>query len=384
VRQRELNFEPNSQYMYSNSGYFLLSQIVKRVSGEPLGQFAKERIFQPLGMRHTMIVDDHTLVVPGRSGSYAPRKGGGFQVDMSNWEQTGDGAVDTTVGDLALWDRNYDHPVVGGQRLVDELQTQGILNDGTKISYAAGLEIGIYRGLRRVSHAGSWQGFRAEYERYPDQQLSLITLCNVANAEPGSRTSKVADILLAGKLGPAPDRTPITLGDDRLRPYAGLYWSERDNDVRRIEFRDHKLFVASGFVPGTELVPYADGEFGLGPVTIRFRDNGGRPQMLLAAAGETLDRHEPAHPTTDQLQALAGRYHSDELQVTWSVEMQAGKLVLHDIGANPDKVSTDKNYDLDPAVANVYTAGPYVLQFDSQGMRVSIGRASGIRFVRMQ
>lgn len=384
VRQRELNFEPNSRYMYSNSGYFLLSQIVKRVSGKPLSQFAKERIFQPLGMTHTVIVGDHTLVVPGRSGTYAPRKGGGFEVDMSNWEQTGDGAVDTTVGDLALWDRNYDHPVVGGQRLVEELQTQGILNDGKKISYAAGLEIDAYRGLRRVSHGGAWQGFRAEYERFPDQKLSLISLCNVANADPGSRTSKVADILLDGRLGPAPARTRISLSDARLRPYAGLYWSERDHDVRRVEFRDNKLFLSPGLGPARELVPYADGEFGLGPATLRFRDNAGRPQMLVAAADETLDRYEPAHPTADQMRALVGRYHSDELQVTWFVAMPAGKLVLQDIGANPDKVSTDKNYDLDPAVPNVFTAGPYVVQFDSQGMQVSIGRASGIRFARMR
>lgn len=389
ARQRELNFEPNSRYMYSNSGYVLLSQIVKRVSGMPLAQFAKKNIFVPLGMTHTLIVDDHTLVIPGRSGTYAPqRSGGGFEIDMSNWEQTGDGAVDTTVGDLARWDRNFDHPTVGGKWLIDELETQGVLNDGNKIDYAAGLVIGTYRGLRTVSHGGSWQGFRAQFERFPDQGVTLITLCNAANANPGVRTDKVADILLGSKMAPAPQRTRVSLSDDQLRQYAGLYWSETDRDVQRVEFRDHKLFLQSGYGPGIGLVPFANGEFGLGPdegnATLRFTQNAGHEQMVLPGEDEALDRVEPAHPTEGQMRAMAGHYHSDELQVTWGVAMDGSRLVLNANGANPDKVSSDKTYGLVPVVPDVFTAGPYVVQFDSDGMRVSVGRAGGIRFVKTQ
>lgn len=389
ARQRELNFEPNSRYMYSNSGYVLLSQIVKRVSGMPLAQFAKKNIFIPLGMTHTLIVDDHTLVIPGRSGTYAPQEsGGGFEIDMSNWEQTGDGAVDTTVGDLARWDRNFDHPVVGGKWLIDELETQGVLNDGKKIDYAAGLVIGTYRGLRIVGHGGAWQGFRAQFERFPDQELTLITLCNVGNANPGARTDKVADILLASQMAPAPQHTRVSLSDDQLRQYEGLYWSETDRDVRRVEFRDHKLFLQSGYGPGIGLVPFANGGFGLGPdmgnTTLRFTQNAGRQQMVLPGGGETLDRVEPARPTENQMRAMAGHYRSNELQVTWTLALEGAGLVLHADGANPNKVSSDRTYDLVPAVSDVFTAGPYVIEFDSDSMRVSVGRAAGLRFVKAQ
>jgi CubicO group peptidase (beta-lactamase class C family) len=388
ARQHQLNFEPNSRYMYSNSGYVLLSQIVKRVSGMPLAQFAKKNIFTPLGMTRTVIVDDHTLVIPGRSGTYAPqRSGGGFEINMSNWEQTGDGAVDTTVGDLARWDRNFDHPVVGGKWLIDELETQGVLNDGKRIDYAAGLVIGTYRGLRTVSHGGAWQGFRAQFERFPDEGLALITLCNVANANPGALTDKVADILLGRKMAPAPQHTRVSLSDGQLRQYEGLYWSAPDRDVLRVEFRDHKLFLQTGFGPGIGLVPFANGEFGLGPelgsATLRFTQNAGRLQMVMPG-DETLDRVELARPTEEQMRAMTGRYRSDELQVTWNVTMDGGKLVMHANGANPNKVSSDRTYDLVPAVSNVFTAGPYVAQFDADGMRVSVGRAAGIRFVKAQ
>lgn len=389
ARQRELNFEPNSRYMYSNSGYVLLSQIVKRVSGMPLAQFAKKNIFVPLGMMHTVIVDDHTMVIPGRSGTYAPqRSGGGFEIDMSNWEQTGDGAVDTTVGDLARWGRNFDHPVVGGKRLIDELETQGVMNDGKKIDYAAGLVIGTYRGLRIVGHGGAWQGFRAQFERFPDQGLTLITLCNVGNANPGEYTNKVADILLGRKMAPAPQHTRVSLSDDQLHQYEGLYWSQTDRDIQRIEFRDHKLFLQSGYGPGIALVPFANGEFGLGPdtgdATLRFTQNAGRPRMVMPGGDETLDRVEPAHPAENQMRALAGRYRSDELQVTWTIALEGAGLVLHADGANPNKLSSDRTYALVPAVPNVFSAAPYVVQFDSNGMRVSVGRAAGIHFVKAQ
>lgn len=135
-------------------------------------------------------------------------------------------------------------------------------------------------------------------------------------------------------------------------------------------------------------MPFANGEFGLGPdegnATLRFTQNAGRQQMVLPGGDEALDRVEPAHPTENQMRAMIGRYHSDELQVTWRVAMDGSALALNANGANPDKVSSDKTYNLVPAVTDVFTAGPYVVQFDSNGMRVSVGRAGGIRFAKAQ
>ena len=106
ARQKHLNFEPGAEFLYSNSGYFLLSVVVKRASGKSLPEFARERIFEPLGMKDTHIHDDHTLVVARRATGYEPREQGGFAIDMSDFEQTGDGAVMTTVEDLARWDES--------------------------------------------------------------------------------------------------------------------------------------------------------------------------------------------------------------------------------------------------------------------------------------
>jgi len=99
----------------------LLSVIVKRVTGQTLAEFVRRRIFAPLGMTHK---------------GYAPIANGRFKNSMSNWQQTGDGAVQISIEDAGKWDENFYRPRVGGQRLVDELQTPGHLVNGTRLDYA--------------------------------------------------------------------------------------------------------------------------------------------------------------------------------------------------------------------------------------------------------
>lgn len=197
ARQKTLNFTPGQQYLYSDTNYFFLSLVVKRVSGQTLREFALQRIFKPLGMTSTHFHDDHTMIVPQRATGYAPHAGGGFEIDMSNFEELGDGSVMTTVEDLARWDQNFYTPIVGGQNAIDELQRVGIRNDGRKTSYGMGLVLDRYRGLPRVQHSGEWVGYRSGFIRFPEQKLSVIALCNViGDMNPLALTEKL----------PLPDR----------------------------------------------------------------------------------------------------------------------------------------------------------------------------------
>ena len=163
TRQKALNFAPGSDWLYSNTGFFLLSVIVKRVSGKTLREFAAENIFSPLGMTHTQYRDDHTSVVPNRAMAYDPKEhADGYVFDVSYFEQTGDGAVHTSVEDMQKWDENFYSARIGGIEFLAEIQEQGKLNSGKVLDYAKGLFIEDYRGLRTVSHGGAWGGYRAE------------------------------------------------------------------------------------------------------------------------------------------------------------------------------------------------------------------------------
>lgn len=199
ARQRGVNFEAGAEYRYSNTGYFLLSQVVQRVSGKPLREFTAERIFGPLRMTHTRYVNRHDEIVPGKAASYRPDPSGGFRLALANWEQTGDGAVNTSVEDLVKWDRNFSTGLVGAAAALHELEQTGVLNDGTPITYAKGLVVDRRGGLRQVSHGGSWAGFRAWATRFPEAETSVICLCNLSSAGPTALGTAVADLVLSGR-----------------------------------------------------------------------------------------------------------------------------------------------------------------------------------------
>lgn len=239
TRQRQLNFMPGEEFLYSNSGYFLLGQIVESVAGKTLAQAAAELIFEPLGMNATHFHDDTDRIVPSRATGYASAPGGGFQVSMTTLPIVGDGGVFTTVNDLLAWDRNfYDNRLgKGDPELISRWQEQAVLDNGEQLPYAAGINVGNHRGLRLLSHGGAFVGFRADILRYPDQRFGVITLCNFAAANPSRLARQVAEQYLDEQMEPPREREVAATEDAEaeqeefplpaaeLRQYAGRYVS---------------------------------------------------------------------------------------------------------------------------------------------------------------
>jgi CubicO group peptidase (beta-lactamase class C family) len=255
-RQKALNFAPGSDWLYSNSGFFLLSIIVKRASGKTLREFAAENIFTPLEMTHTQYRDDHASLIANRALAYDEKeKKDGYTLNVSYFEQTGDGAVHTSVEDLLKWDENFYSPRVGGQDFLTELQEHGKLNSGKALDYAKGLFVGDYRGLHTVSHGGAWGGYRAELLRFPEQRFSVACLCNVGNANPTERAYEVADAYLGSLMKPREQKKPeetekkekseISLATPQLQNYAGDYWSEELGVTYRLAVVEGRIKVVA-------------------------------------------------------------------------------------------------------------------------------------------
>jgi CubicO group peptidase (beta-lactamase class C family) len=257
VRQKALNFAPGSDWLYSNTGFFLLSVIVKRASGKTLREFAADNIFTPLQMTHTQYRDDHTSLIENRAMAYDPgEKGVGYSLDVSYFEQTGDGAVHTSVEDLQKWDENFYSGQIGGKEFLAEIQEQGKLNSGKVLDYAKGLFHREYRGLHAVRHGGSWGGYRAELLRFPEQHFSVACLCNLGNANPEQRAERVADVYLGSLMKPKeprkePERRPetekksVTLTAEQLAAYAGDYWSQELGITYRLGVEGSNLKVVA-------------------------------------------------------------------------------------------------------------------------------------------
>ena len=113
-RQKELNFKPGEKFLYCNTGYTLLAQVVKRVSGKSLREFTEERIFKPLNMTSTHFRDDHAEIVKRQAYGYVPDKAT-FRLSVTNFDTVGATSLLTTVEDLAVWDRNFYDKRVGGE-----------------------------------------------------------------------------------------------------------------------------------------------------------------------------------------------------------------------------------------------------------------------------
>jgi CubicO group peptidase (beta-lactamase class C family) len=211
ARQQELNFMPGEDHLYSNSGYFLLSQIVKRVTGTSLREYADAAIFRPLGMLHTHFHDDHTEIVPNRAIGYAPNSRGGFRISMTTLGMIGDGGVFTSVADLLKWDSLfYDAganlpPYRANSDFWHSMLTRGVLNSGDTLDYALGLVHGDYRGLQTVGHSGAFVGFRAEMVRFPRERFTVICLCNLSRTNPSRLARSVAAVFLEDRMAPPED-----------------------------------------------------------------------------------------------------------------------------------------------------------------------------------
>ena len=107
MNQQELNFNPGDEYLYSNSGFWLLGQIVEIVSGVSMAEYAKENIFIPLEMNDTHFHNDHKQIVKNRASGYRPSRKGGYSISMTTLDMIGDGGIFTTVEDLAKWDTSF-------------------------------------------------------------------------------------------------------------------------------------------------------------------------------------------------------------------------------------------------------------------------------------
>ena len=251
ARQRELNFEPGSEYLYSNMGYTLMAQIVEAASGMSFVDFTASRIFQPLGMDRTHFHDDHRHMVPNRAYSYAPVSAADdagdeaahpgaprFTKSVLSYANAGATSLFTTADDLARWLDNFRHETVGGPGVMATMKQRGILNSGDTIPYAHGLSTGEYRGLRTIGHGGADAGFRTQVYWFPEVETGVVVLTNVANGNPAGRARDVADVVLAGSFpeeeegdeggapAPATDAAPPeTPGPAVLAGYAGTYYS---------------------------------------------------------------------------------------------------------------------------------------------------------------
>lgn len=343
-RQSDVNFSAGEKHLYSNSGYILLAEIVNRVSGMTIREYANNNIFQPLGMHDTFFNDNYSQIIKNRVVSYR-KASDTFNRYVQHFDALGDGNLITTINDLYLWDQNFYNPKVGGDSFLNLMLTNGRLNNGDTIDYAFGLVHGFYKGLPTVSHGGAFLGFRTQFIRFPEQQFSVIVLANVSGSNPSEKAYQIADILLKDTSSfsePEAEKatsvevesTPLTSAE--LSQFVGSYWNYKENYSRRIYLRNDTLIYSREEGNENRLLPISRYEFKMLDVEEDFHvifdltnDSGHRMTVTINREDPSVFYcYKPSKTTLEDLRTLEGSYFSNELNCYYFLRIKDTELVL--------------------------------------------------------
>lgn len=380
THQRALDFTPGSEYSYSNSGYNLAAIIVERVSKQKFPAFVEERLFKPLDMKHSSWRDDYQRVVPGRAQAYSRQGNRAWRLNMPFMNVYGNGGMLTTVGDWMKWNAMLDSHSLGAP-LVNALETRGVLNDGRKISYALGLAVDSYKGLKDVSHGGSTAGYQTFLARYPDNKVSVGVMCNGTSPGAGGIAANITDEIF-GPFSETPGTEPAKVSEDELKKFVGIWRSEKTHAPAR--------FVIENGVSrwsGARLVPMGGGQFSAGRTQLKFSfDRNGIPTSAetIASDGEVtrfVSEKEWA-PTAADLASFKGDWFSEEAGATLTVAVEADKGFI--------KQRPATSLPMEPLYKDHFEVEGYVVWFtrDTNGridsLHVGASRMRDMPFARMK
>ena len=382
--QRDLNFDPGTKFEYSNTGYFLLAEVVERVSGMRLGDWLEREVFGPLGMDSATVVHEIGELVPGMASAYEGSVGEYRQSPICR-DVVGECGVHATVGDLARWLDNFRSGQVGGDAVLLQMQEQGRLSSGGELPYAFGLLEDEHLGRRRLGHGGRSNGYVSHASWYPDERLGVAVLCNGYPMrpllDPSALADQVAELFFAeGDVELATSATPRASSfdapsADSLKALAGMYWAVHRNYLRRIDWTGTELVYQ-----GEPLRAIAESTFAVGDtgstmllVFSRSSENEARFHLCIDAQPPQLfvAVEEPVAPTLDQLRRYEGSYWSPELRVVHEYRVRDGGLWVECTGHAPARLRS--------VIRDHFNQGaPWWLGYDIHFQRAADDSVSGV------
>lgn len=340
-KQQALNFAPGEQYMYSNSGFTMLAEIVKAVSGQSLRKFADSAIFKPLGMNNTHFHDDYKEIVKGRSYSYDRIDNTRFANSILSYSNVGATSLFTNVNDMSKWIENFYTNKAGDKSVIDSLTKKGKLNNGTELSYACGIGVSAYKGWRLFGHDGADAGYRTSIAVFPDLKMGFVVFSNLGDFNPGSKMLALADLFIKDSVKNKPN-TPPVLADTNLAivqdtaRYKKLMGDYASDDGARFYFlmKDQKITWIAGTGNRFLLIKGANDTFFVRTdPTVKF-------VFKSSGTSSTVDEYWPGNhrflewydnnaPVPDQeSKQYTGEYFCPELNCSYRIEAKNQQLVL--------------------------------------------------------
>lgn len=219
AKAEDLDFSPGSDYFYSNTGYDLLGKIIEEISHVPYGEFVTQKLLKPAGMNHSGIRKPKDAPIPDAAVGYCVNNLK-LREDIRDEYSVlfADGAMYSTVGDLAIWSE-----VLDGKSTVLSSESLKLM-----ISHQYGIIVDKAFGSKRLHHSGSMAGFRSDFCKFPEEGLTIIILSNNFDFVPEYLSANIADYVLNNR--PMPAVVPFP-NNFNFSPFlTTFYWDEDEDD----------------------------------------------------------------------------------------------------------------------------------------------------------
>lgn len=335
TKQTALNFEPGSEYMYTNSGYILLAKIIENVSKQNFKSWMKEKIFQPLQMNATFIEENSSNLVSKVATSYSEIEPSVFNYLENNDLTYGASNVYSTSKDVLKWMKNFNEAPANWQSAFEMLKTVDVLNSGQKNNYGFGVFVDDFFGNHRIQHTGAIAGFRSVMYSYPDDNLEIIILSNFASNQLAKTADQISQLFLQSKLLSEihqEEIKPITLNDEVLKKYEGMYWSDKNNYSRKIYLENNTLWYLRSNNKKSPLIPITATDFQMGGINekliVRFDIISNTMKLINADNSiDVFEKYVDKPILIRDLKEYTGTFYSSELENYYTISLKEDKLI---------------------------------------------------------
>ncbi len=325
--QKDLNFVPGSEYMYCNTGYMFMSEIMERISKVEFTEWMKNEIFVPMGMNHTYVEEFYNHVVKNNATSYHDQRDGTFSRATEYWGYVGSGNIHTNVQDLLTWLKQVRNPDQKWKEAMMLMRTTDPFNDGSHNKYAFGVNVEKYRNEDRIQHGGSIGAFKSQVATYPKKDLDIVVLSNFSTANPGGKVNSITDIVLEKKPTERQGPKLISLKGSEFDELAGKYTladTKKKLDIFRIGRSYYSQLEGED---RNQIFPIGKKEFisRNESLNIEFTSD----QRMIYKTSEELNANKinSFNASADELNKLVGKYWSPELETQYKLSIKDGELM---------------------------------------------------------